>query len=126
MKNAPQKITQISKIGAAGAQGFEFSDLGTVSILHVTFSKISYSLWAYRGSTRTQLGPNRDPLRPNRIHQGFRAARVVSCEHVLGFSQKGLPDPLWKEGLAMGSKPKVARAASDSKSRANMLMFCNE
>ena len=62
------------KIRAAGVQGFDFSDLGTVSIFHVTFS----------GPTGTQPGPTGDPghRAPPRIHPGFRAARGVSCEHV--------------------------------------------
>ena len=50
-----------SQIGAAGAQGMDFSDLGTVSIFDVIFSWISLSAEPNGDPTGTQPGPNLDP-----------------------------------------------------------------
>ena len=59
------------KIRAAGAQGLDFSDLGTVSIFHFTFCRISLSLWAHRDPTGTHRDPPGTHRDPPGTHQGI-------------------------------------------------------
>ena len=56
MNNAAQKSSDFVQNRAAGTQGFDFSDFGTVTIFHFRFCRSSLSLWAHQDTTETQPG----------------------------------------------------------------------
>ena len=63
------------KIRAAGTQGVDFSDFGTVSIFHFTFCRISPSLCAHQDPPRTHPGPSGENSHTLDRQKGRRISR---------------------------------------------------